>query len=240
MTQQHDWKLLYRVGGIAALVAAILFRRNIGAEVSLFTGIEGIPTSAAAWYTLLQTSPFIGMSFLAFFDLCNYFLEGLIFLALGAALWQAGKSRAAMALASGLVGIAVCFATNISLSMLSLSHQYAAASSEAQRTALLSAGQTLLALNGPLTNFPGTGAVLTWLLIALAGLSFSSLLLSSNRATAIIGLLASGCDLAFCLTFALLPSLQAVWMSLGGAFWMIWHLLVARILYQHAKLEVKE
>jgi hypothetical protein len=237
---QHDWKLLYRVGGIAALVAAILFRRNIGAEVSLFTGMGGIPTSAAAWYTLLQTSPFIGMSFLAFFDLCNYFLEGLIFLALGAAFWQAGKSRVAMALASGLVGIAVCFATNISLSMLSLSHQYAAASSEAQRTALLLAGQTLLALNGPLTTFPGTGAVLTWLLIALAGLSFSSLLLSSNRATAIIGLLASGCDLAFCLTFALLPSLQAVWMSLGGAFWMIWHLLVARILYQHAKLEVKE
>ena len=37
------WRTLYKIGGIAALLAAVLFRRNIGAEVSLFTGVEAIP-----------------------------------------------------------------------------------------------------------------------------------------------------------------------------------------------------
>ena len=37
------WRTLFRAGGIAALLAATLFRSNIGAEVSLFTGVEAIP-----------------------------------------------------------------------------------------------------------------------------------------------------------------------------------------------------
>jgi len=235
MSELSTWKPLYRFGGIAALMAALLFRRNIGAEVSLLTGANAIPHSVAEWFSLLRTNPFVGMSFLAVFDLCNYLLEGLIFLALGAALWQAGKSLAALALASGLVGIGVNFATNISLSMLSLSQQYAAATSETQRVALLSAGQALLAFNGSMANLPGTGTYMTWLLVALAGVSFSRLLWPTNRATAIVGFLASGCDLAFCLTFAFSPILQIVFMSFGGAFWMLWHLLVARILFKLSK-----
>jgi hypothetical protein len=234
-TESSSWKRLYIIGGIAALVAAVLFRRNIGAEVSLFTGVEAIPQSAAGWYALLQSSPVIGLAFLAVFDLCNYALEGVIFLALGAAFWRDHKSVAALALASGLVGIAVSFASNISLSMLSLSQQYAAATSEAQKAALVTAGQALLAANDPLATFPGTGAYMSLLLIALAGLLFSAVMLRSNRATAIVGLLASGCDLAYCLTFAFAPSLRAVWLASGGLCWMIWHLLVARILIKRAK-----
>jgi hypothetical protein len=232
-----DWKHLYKIGAIAALVAALVFRRNIGAEVSLFTGVEEIPLSAAEWFNLLQTNPFIGLSFLAFFDLFNYLLEGLVFLALGAMLWQVSKNRSALGLASGLVGIAVSFATNISLSMMSISYQYAAATNEVEREALLSAAQTLLALNGPLTNFPGTGTYLAWLLIALAGLSYSSILLTSHRITAIVGLLAAGCDLVYCLTFSISSTLQAILMSFGGAFWMIWHLLVVRILLNNQRSE---
>jgi len=235
MTSHREWSPLFKVGGIAALTAALLFRRNIGAEVSLFTGMEGIPYTSAEWFELLQTNPFVGLSFLAVFDLANYFLEGMIFLALAAALWQVGKSRAALALASALVGIAVSFATNISLSMMALSQHYAAASTEAQKASLLAAGQALLAFNSPMTTFPGTGTYLTWLLVALAGLAFSSLLLRSNRAAAIVGLLASGCDLLFCMTFAFSPTLQIILMSFGGAFWMIWHLLVARLLFQRSK-----
>ena len=235
MLNPATWKPLYTTGATAALFAAIVFRRNIGAEVSLFTGMEAIPTTAAGWFSLLQSNPFVGLSFLAAFDLSNYFLVGIVFLALAVRLWPVNKSLTALALASGLVGIAVSFASNISFSMISLSQQYAAATSEAQRASLLAAGQALLVMNGAMANFPGTGTYMSYLLIALAGLSFSSLLLTSHRATAIIGLLAAGCDLAYCLTFPISPVLQAILMSLGGAFWMIWHLLVARILLQHSK-----
>lgn len=108
----------YRIGAVAALLAALLFRRNFGAEVSLFGGVEAIPTTAAGWYALLQTNPFVGLSFLAVFDLVNYALVGVILLALGAALWQANKSMAAIALASGLVGVTLNLASNIPMTML--------------------------------------------------------------------------------------------------------------------------
>ncbi|MGC9468823.1 MAG: hypothetical protein ACP5HS_09535 [Anaerolineae bacterium] len=51
MTQARDWTPLYRISGIAALVAAVLFRRNIGAEVSLLTGAQAIPESPAQVYS---------------------------------------------------------------------------------------------------------------------------------------------------------------------------------------------
>jgi hypothetical protein len=236
MTHHQEWKTLYKAGWIAALAAAILFRRNIGAEVSLFTGMNSIPHSAAEWFSLLQSNPFVGLSFLAVFDLVNYALVGLVFLALAALLWQAHKSLVTVALASGLVGIAVSLATNISFSMMSLSQQYAAAASDAQRTTLLAAGQALLlAANGAMASFPGTGLYVSYLLIALAGVSFAVVLLPSHRVTAIVGLLAGGCDLAYCLTFAFLPALQVVFMACGGALWMLWHLLIARILFKLSK-----
>ena len=51
----------------------------------------------------------------------------------------------------------------------------------------------------------------------------------------IVGLLASGCDLAYGLTFAFAPSLQVIWLASGGLFWMIWHLLVGQILFKISK-----
>lgn len=236
MTQTETWKPLYRAGAIAALLAALLFRRNIGAEVSLFTGVESIPITVADWYALLQANPFVGLSLLAFFDLLNYALVGVIFLALGAALWQVNQSTTALALVSGLVGVTLNLASNISLTMFSFSQRYAAATSAAQRADLLTAGQAVLAASDPLTATPGTGALVGLLLVALAGLLFSLVLLSSHRATAILGLLASGCDLAYCLVFPL-TSIAPVYLLLAaaGLFWMIWHLLVARILFQRLK-----
>jgi hypothetical protein len=233
MNQTEAWKPLYRTGAVATLLAALLFRRNIGAEVSLFTGIEAIPNTVADWYALLQSSPFVGLSLLAFFDLLNYALVGVIFLALGAALWQVNQSATALALASGLVGVTLNLASNISLTMFSFSQRYATATSAAQRADLLAAGQSILAGNDPLAAIPGTGALVSLLLVALAGLLFSLVLLPSHRATAILGLLASGCDLAYCLVFPLTP-IAPVYLLLAaaGLFWMLWHLLVARVLWQ--------
>ena len=236
MKATETWKPLYRAGAIAALTAAILFRRNIGAEVSLFTGIEALPTNAADWFNLLQANPFIGLSFLAVFDLANYFLVGIVFLALTARLWPVNISLVALALTSGLVGVTINLSSNISLTMFSLSQRYTTATSAAQKSDLLSAGQSILAGNDPLAAMPGTGGLVSLLLVALAGLLFSLVLLSSHRGTAILGLLASGCDLAYCLIFPLTP-IAPVYLLLAaaGLFWMFWHLLAARVLWKYAQ-----
>jgi hypothetical protein len=236
MNTNDNWKTLYRIGGIAALLAAILFRRNIGAEVSLFIGVDAIPRSIGEWFVLLQSNPFVGLSLLAVFDIFNYILEGVIFLALGAAFWHMNKSIVAVALASGLVGITINLASNISLTMLSLSEQYSVATSDVQKDALLSAGQAILATNDPLGIFPSTSAYVSLLLIAVAGLLFSVLMLSVNRVTGIVGLLASGFDLVYCLTFILTALFPVyLFLAVAGLFYLIWHLLVARLLLRRMK-----
>lgn len=233
MRYNRDWRTLYKVGGSAALLAGLFFRRNMGAEISLFTGFEAVPQAAADWYALLLHNPFLGLSFLAIFDLVNYLLVVLIFLALVVALWPFNKNISLLAITAGFVGINTIITSNISLSMLSLSKQYALVTGEMERAAILAAGQALLAM--PLSNYPGTGAYIGLLLVALAGLLFSLMMLQSclfSRVTAITGIVASSCDLTYCFTFTFLPYMQMYLLAAAGLFWMIWHLLIARRLFQ--------
>ena len=49
-------------------------------------------------------------------------------------------------------------------------------------------------------------------------------------------LLASGCDLVFCLVFPMKPIAPVhLLMAAAGLFWMLWHLLVAWDLWKCAK-----
>ncbi|HVN54920.1 MAG TPA: hypothetical protein VMT46_11370 [Anaerolineaceae bacterium] len=223
------WAALYRAGGAAALLAGLIFRRNLGAEVSLFFHGGAQPATVAEWYALFQRSPLTGLAYLDFFDLVDYLLVGLAFLALGAALWKTSRSAVAVALACGGVGIAANIAGNTSFAMLSLSQRAAAAASEAQRAMLLAAGQAVLALNDPQSIFQGMGDTAGYLLLATAALIFSLLMLrgqSFSRWAAILGILSSACDLAYCATFAFAPFLRAYLLSAGGLFVTIWHILV--------------
>ena len=234
------WTRLYRVGGMAALIAGVLFRRNLAAEVGLFVEQEP-PITAGDWFGLLQSQRLLGLTYLNLFDLINYALVGLMFLALYAALRRTNKSCMAIATALGLVGLAVYFSSNTALSMLSLSGQYAAATSDAQRTTLLAAGQALLAISrfGSPGAHPGTGGYVSLLLIAVAGMIASVIMARSavfKRTTAYMGIVANGLDLGYCITYALLPGLDSELLAVSlipaaGLLLMIWHILVGRRLW---------
>jgi hypothetical protein len=241
------WKSLYRVGGVAALLAGLLFRRNIAAEIELFIE-HPAPVTVGNWFALLQSNRLLGLTYLHIFDLVNYALVGLMFLALCAALRRANRSGMAIAATLALVGMTVYFASNTAFSMLSLSDRYAAATTDAQRTTLLAAGQAMLALNrftGPGAH-PGAGGYLSLLLIAVAGMISSLVMLRSalfNQATAYVGILASGLDLAYCLAYAFVPAvdsetLAVLFIPAAGLLLMIWHILAGRRLYQLGRAEV--
>jgi len=97
------------------------------------------------WFTLLHIHPWIGLTLLNFFDLVNYALVGLIFLALAAALWRTSPSGMVIAAALGFAGVTVYFASNQAVNMLALSNQYALAKTDDLRSMLLAAGQGALA-----------------------------------------------------------------------------------------------
>jgi hypothetical protein len=235
------WRLLYKLGGWAALFAALLFRRNLAEEFLFFrsmgiirSGPHAFPADVAGWFTLLHTHRLIGLTFLNLLDTVNYALVGVIFLGLCAALFRVNKSAATVAMALTLVSVSVYFASNQAFSMLSLSDQYAATTSDAQRSALLAAGQALLAIHNSAANY-GNGLYLSYLFVNLAGLIIATAMLRSRafgRTSAVTGILANALGLGYYVTLVVDPRLSVIPISAGAVFLLMWYLLIARELLQ--------
>jgi len=244
-TEYSSWRRLYQVGAVAAMIAAVVFRRNMGAEMTMFFG--AVPNTAAGWFTLLQTNSLLGIISLNFFDIIDYSLVGIMFVALYVALGRTSKIYAGMATSLCLVGIVVYVVSDTSFTMASLGNQYASASTAEQKSALLTSAQTVLAKGVPGAGYQGIGGLISLVLIAAAGLLISSVMLRSkifNRTTGYIGITAGILDLAYLGGLEFLPASSFdLWSSafIGGAglLLMVWHLLVGIKLYQLSTPRVK-
>ena len=232
---------LYKAGAAAAVLAAVIFRRNLDAEFVLLRGIGIIksgpiapPSTVIGWFLLIQQNRLIGLTLLNLFDLVNYALVGLIFLALGAALWRSSQSWIAVAAALGFSGITVYFASNQTLSMLSLSNQYTVATTDAQRAIFLAAGQVALALHHN-ANFAGPGIYISFLLVSVTGLIISVVMLHSpsfSKVSACMGILANAIGVSYYVVLALAPVFVFIPISVSAIFLLIWYLLVGRQLWE--------
>jgi hypothetical protein len=228
--------LLFWAGGAAALLAALVFRRNWSAEWELLktiglitTGPAAAPTTAGDWIELLRFDRFLGLVLLNFFDVFNYALFGLVLIALFAALRRQGEARMFVALGLGFVGIVVYLASNQALSLAALSDQYALASNEAQRQLILAGAQGVLAVNFR-ESFSNGGLYVSFLCTSLAGLLTATVMLKSRvfgRATAVIGLLANGFALGYYVLLLIAPGLVAVTISISSVFFLLWYILIA-------------
>ena len=240
-----SWRNLYTIGGIAGLVAVFVFRRNLGAELMLLSSYEiirGVPTTplitAIDWFRLFQDNPLVGLTLLNFFDLIEYALLGLVFLALYGALKQNNRSAMVIATTSGLIGITVSFTSNQAFAMLALSEQYASATTDTQRSIFLAAGEALLAMNNPDSIYQGTGIYMSLFLVLIAGLIISVVMLRSelfSKATAITGILANGIGLCYFITLALAPAIYWIPHPISAPFRVIWYFLIAIRLFKLGK-----
>ena len=245
------WKTLYIIAGVAALLAVVVFRRNCGTELITFSGFgifdvpEVHPVTASDWFMFLQddntvVGTLVALAVLDAVDLINYLLVGLIFLALYGALHRANKGAMAIATAFALVGIAVHSVSNQAFTMLSLSDQYAAAATDAQRAMFLAAGEARLAVHNPGTPYQGTGITVSLFLVLLAGLIISIIMLRSSvfsKATAYVGILANGLALTHfvVLAFVSSPYVIAIPTAVSAPFRVTWYVLIALGLFRLAK-----
>ena len=244
--KENSWKALYISGGVSALLAVTIFRRNWAAELTvsngfgIFTIPDPMPSSALEWFTLLQNDPYIGLSLLNIYDLINFALVGLIFLALYGALRNVNRGIMVMATSFGLIGVAVYLASNQAWEMVSLSKQYAAAISDQQRSILLTAGDVLLATNNPEVPYQATGIYLGLFFVLSAGLLISIVMLRSDifsKAAAVCGILANGLALLGFIALAFGPTISWIPPTLSAPFRLIWYVLIAIKLFQIAKQE---
>jgi len=224
------WKGLYKVGGAAALVAAML----LATEIIVFI-IWPLPSTVTGYFTLFQSNRLIGLLDFYLLEFLAYALFVPVFLAISVALRRANESYIALATTLAMIGIAVFLATNNPFSMLSLSDQYAAATTDAQRSLFLAAGQAILAS----TNQRAVGGFNTgFLFFSIAGLMVSTVMLQSktfSKVIAYVGVLAFAVSLADYFRIVFMPSILLLLLiiaTVSGILMLIWLILIARRLFQ--------
>jgi hypothetical protein len=182
-----DWACLYRVAAAAAFVSAALIVVAGGVFVGLPPpGFEPTAANTREWFAFFQAHRLAGIVDLDLVMVVDNVLAIPVFLALYVALRRVSVSWTTLGVVAALVGTAGYFAVNPAFSMLSLSDQYLAAPSDADRAATLAAGQTVLAI------YKGTGFNLYIVLVSAAGVVVSAVMLRSER----FGKVAGGCGIA--------------------------------------------
>lgn len=176
------WCGLYRLGGVAALLFAMLL---VG-EVVVYARYSR-PETALEHFELFQDNWLIGLLTLDLLGMLAYLLFIPTILALYVALRQTSEAVMAVATVLFFLGIASFFATNTSFSVLALSDQYAEATSDAERAMFLAAGQAMFAL------FNEGAFLVSYVMVSAAWLMISIAMLRSDvfgRGTAYAGMLA--------------------------------------------------
>jgi len=139
-----------------------------------------------------------------------------------------------MAVAGALtfLGIAVYLTSTTVFPMLSLSDQYAAAATDAQKVSLAAAGHAVLAIGGI-----GTGAYMAFLLMGIAGLVISVVMLRTSifsRVVAYSGIVANVATLAYYVVPLVAPSAALFFLWISGLLFLTWMILVGYRLLTYA------
>ena len=236
-TAEAAWRPLYRVGGAAALIAAGLEITAALIGIISSSSSSPPPSTVIDYFTLLQHNRFLGLIDLGLFDIAALALLILMFLAVCIALRRVSASFMAIAMILSLTGIAVYLATETAFSMLSLSNQYAAATTDAQRALFEAAGQAMLAEQVG----AGTGTYMAFFLLSIAGLIIAMAMLRSalfSKVTAAVGILANGFLLVYYIGLAFMSIPLAIGVPIywtSGLISLIWFILIGLRLFQLGK-----
>jgi len=228
-TADSRWKGLYKVGGVAALIIAVLLL----CEIIVFS-VWPQPNTVMGYFELFQENWLVGLLDLDLLGMVAYVLFVPVILALYIALRRASESFMAIGMVLFFVGISVFFATNTAFSMLSLSNQYAAAITDAERSMFLAAGQATL------TTFTVGAFQVSYIIVSGAWLMIAAVMLRSSifsRATASSGILAGATGIGAVVIEHtpvigdIFPLLVALYFA-AIVFLAIWVVLIARRFFQ--------
>jgi hypothetical protein len=164
-TTDSRWKLLYTAAGAPALISAIFIPIQVLVFIAWPPPLEG---TAGDWFALFQENRLVGLLDLDLLLVADMVLLVPILLAFYPLLRRASESLMAIATALGLLGIVFFIATNPAIAMLSLNDRYAVATTEAERSIVLAAGEAMLSF------WRGSAFHLAYILGSTAGVAIWS------------------------------------------------------------------
>ncbi|OHD53604.1 MAG: hypothetical protein A2Y33_06695 [Spirochaetes bacterium GWF1_51_8] len=176
-----QWKPLFKLAGICALIMVGM----IPVQAAVYI-ISPPPETVLGYFSLFQQNWVLGLLDLDILLTIDNLLIVPIYLALFVTLKRTNISLALLGLVFGLIGLCLYFVSReATFTMWLLSGQYAAAATEVQKTALVGAGQTLLAI------YNGSSFDLSYVLGGTVLVLFSAAMLKSGlfgKAAAVVGL----------------------------------------------------
>lgn len=221
------WNNLCKIGGVAALISAVCSLMTVIVVISL----GGEPSTTKEYFTVLNNDRIVGILRLDFPSVVNVTQYYLIFFGFYAAFRRVHGAYAALATALAFVGVTLWLATHSAFSMIYLSDQFAVATTEAQKSQLLVAGEAVIASD----MWHSTGALVGGILLQSATVLISVVMLRSNifsKVIAYVGILTHSLDLAHIIIGIFAPGVGIILMAIAGPLYVIWFPLVGRRLLQ--------
>lgn len=214
-----SWTALYTVAGAAALLS-VLF---IPVQILVFILVP-LPQTVVGWFTLLQHSKLVGLIDLDLLLVADNVLLIPILLALYVLLRRTNEPVMAIGTALGFAGLFLFITSNPAFGMLALSNQYTAATTDAERSLFVAAGQGLL------VGWQSTAFQVAYVTGSLAGVLVAAVMLQSDifsKAIAYLGILAN------VIGFGLYIPMIGVFISVFSVMFLwVWYILLARRFFQ--------
>jgi len=216
------WKDLYKIAGVAAIISQIVIL--LGFVTYFIWPYSPGQDSTESILLLLQSDLLGGLVSLDLFLFIGNLFSLTLFLALFISLRQINESVALIALAVGLLGLALLIPARPILELYHLSEAFVTATTEAEKSQILASSATLLA------QFDGIGWYMNTLLGGLSLLTSSILMLRSNlfsKATAYVGITT---NLVLC--GFVIPGISTLMLFLCLPGYIIWYFLLARTFFR--------
>lgn len=222
-----------QVGAIAALT--LLVYSIITIVVLTLLGTP--PGTAQECFDLLRSHSFATLLRLDLLTIVVMPAFFFFYAGLFSAMHQSNRPLTSLSTALAFVGVTLILATPSVLTLVHLSQQYAAATTDARRTLLLAAGEA--AISGD--TWHGTGAMMGGALLQLAGVLISVAMVKTrvfSGLTGYLGIVTHGLDLAHILMGLFVPTAGVVLMAIAGPLYLVWFPLVGRRLHQLGRTRV--
>jgi len=230
-----SWKWICKLGAVAALAAMFANLLDVGLG---FGGTEMVTygtKSAAEWFAVYQESWFRGVYGLGILNIVYMLAMLPVYFALFSAHFDKYALGAGLTLFIFLTAMSTYISNNAAIPLLILSTKYSLATTDLQRTALVSAGEAILSRGEDFT----AGAFIPLFLGGVAAISISVIMLRGGifgRVNAWIGIVGFTFLSLFTVIATFIPALHQVAFyflaSPGGILALSWFALVARRLFQ--------
>ena len=236
---EKQWKSIYMLGCITTLLIVIGSLLDIIISFALGGDLSTIPKTAIDRFSQFHSNWLLGLYNLDMLNLITTILMIPTYLALYVAHRWVNIAYVKLALFIFIIGTAVFITNNTALPMLELSKNYFTSTTDAQKTLLAAAGESMLARGA----HGSPGAFLGFILSSIASIVMSFGMLKGkifSKATAYIGILGGTLLLIYLILVTFVPDVETMAMMIatpGGLLSMAWLIMIAIRLFKLGRYE---